>query len=99
MIKITQKSQKNRSVFKKFETSKKLIKSITENLNYSNTMRWNILKKLYDFSLASSKTRLIFKCILKGSKRGVNKFYHYSRHTFIKLVRFGIISGLYKANW
>jgi len=99
MIKITQKSRKTRLAFKKFETSKKLIKSITENLNYSNTMRWNILKKLYDFSLASSKTRLIFKCILKGSKRGVNKFYHYSRHTFIKLVRFGTISGLYKANW
>ena len=77
----------------------KLIKSITENLNYSKTIRWNILRKLYDFSLAGSKTRLIFKCILKGSKRGVNKFYHYSRHTFIKLVRFGIISGLQKANW
>ena len=99
MIKIIKKSKKNRFFIYKTEIKKKLIKAIIGNCNYSNMTRWNSLINMYYFSSISSKTSLIFKFILKGSKRGINKFYRYSRHTFLKLVRFGVISGLKKASW
>jgi ribosomal protein S14 len=99
MIKTIQKNRKYRFIIYKSEKKKKVIKSIVENYNYLKTLRWNVLTKLYNFPFFNSKTCLVFKCILKGSKKTVNKFYHYSRHTFLKLVRFGIISGLEKASW
>lgn len=100
MLKIHRKSHKNRSIYQKFETSKKIAKSIAENLNYSKVTRWSSSSKsLYSFSSNASTTRLIFRCILKGSKPSLNRFYKYSRHAFLKLVRFGNIHGLYKANW
>jgi ribosomal protein S14 len=99
MLKMNKKSQKNKLIYQKFEISKKITKSIAENLNYSKITRWNSAKTLYFFPFNASLTRLIFKCILKGSKAGLNSFYKYSRHAFLKLVRFGNIHGLYKANW
>ena len=99
MIKIIQKDQKNIFIMHKMETKKKLIKAIVENLNYCLTTRWNASTKLHYFSSNSSKSCLVFKCILKGSKKGLNKFFHYSRQIFLKLVRFGAISGLKKASW
>lgn len=99
MIKAIQKDQKSIFIVRKIETKKKLIKAIVENWNYCNTARWNASIKLYYFSPNNSKTYLIFKCILKGSKKGMNRFYHYSRQIFLKLIRFGAVSGLKKANW
>jgi ribosomal protein S14 len=99
MTKIIQKYQKNTFIIHQMETKKKLIKAIVENWNYDIGIRWNASIKLYYFPSNSSKTCLIFKCILKGSKKGLNKFFHYSRQIFLKLVRFGAISGLKKACW
>lgn len=99
MIKIIQKDYKTRASIYEFETDKKLIKSITQNFNYFNMTRWNALTKLYCFSPVISKTRLVFKCVLKSSKKRVNKLYKYSRQIFLRLVRLGAISGLRKSSW
>lgn len=99
MIKTIQKDYNNRILTHKFETNKKLLKSITQNFNYFNMTRWNALAKLYHFSSVSFKTRLLFKCILKSSKKGMGKLYRYSKQIFLKLVRLGAISGLRKSSW
>ena len=99
MIKIIQKDYKSRIFIYKSETNKKLLKSITQNFNYYNMARWNALTLLYSFSPVISKTRLIFKCVFKSSKKRVNTLYKYSKQIFLKLVRFGAISGLRKSSW
>jgi ribosomal protein S14 len=99
MIKTIRKDKKNGFAIYKTEIKKTLIKSVTENWNFCNMVRWNASIKLYYFLSSSFKTRLVFKCILKGSKKGINKIYHYSRQTFLKLIRFGTLSGLKKASW
>ena len=99
MIKIIQRDYKSRISICALETDKKLLKSITQNFNFFNTTRWNVSIKLYNFLSVSSKTRLVFKCILKSSKKRINRLYKYSRQIFLGLVRFGAISGLRKSSW
>jgi small subunit ribosomal protein S14 len=99
MNKFLQKDKKNRKFVKQFELDRFILKSIIKNVNYSNMARWNAILLLTELPTKSSEVLLINRCIITGNKKRVNNLYNYSRMVFLKLIRYGYISGIKKSTW
>jgi len=99
MAKFKGKDKKNRSIVKRFEKKRFILKSIIKNLNYSNFVRWNAVLMLSNFLVNSLEHRLINYCISTGKKKRVVKLYNYSRSVFLELVRSGSVNGMKKSSW
>jgi len=100
MKKKLQKDQKIRLLFKKQELRHHVLKSIIKNENLTFLLRWNAVLKLSNFSKNSSKIRMVNRCILTGRKSKFIQIYKkFSRLSFLKLSRQGILSGFYKSSW
>ena len=99
MKRIKIKDKKTRFSVKSLELNRFVIKTIFNNTNFLNMLRWNSLLILKNFSSRSSKTRLSNRCILTVNKKRSNKLTNYSRTVFLKQIRSGNINGIQKSCW
>lgn len=99
MKKLFTKDHENRKNLKQFELKHFILKQISTNSNFLKTVRWKALNKFSSMSKKSSKTLLSNRCVQTTNKKTFNKFTHFSRLVFFKLVKSGYISGMRKSSW
>lgn len=99
MKKLFAKDRENRKTIKQLELEHFILKQISTNSNFLKTIRWNALYKLSNMQKKSSKTVISNRCIQTINKKTFNKFTHFSRTVFLKLVKSGYISGMRKSSW
>eukprot|EP00797_Seminavis_robusta_P035596 Sro884_mit_g215970.1 rps14 (87) ;mRNA; f:42339-42599 len=87
MKKLLEKDKKTRQVIKNFEKKKIILKSISNNLNLTNLIRFNALNSVSKMQKKSSKVLISNRCINTINKKKFNKLTKFSRIVFLKLVR------------
>lgn len=98
MKKHIRKDRKIRMRFNNQEMNSFILKSIIQNENLSLIAKWNAMLKLS--SLSKNKNRYVNRCILTSRKAKFNRFLKkFSRLSFLKLARLGVVSGLKKSSW
>lgn len=98
MKKLFAKDQKNRQFVKQLELKQFILKQISTNSNFIQTIRWNALHELNCYK-KGSKTILSNRCIKTINKKTFHKFTNFSRIVFIRLIKTGQISGIRKSSW
>jgi small subunit ribosomal protein S14 len=99
MKKSKRKDTKNRHSLFLFETKRFILKNMIKNSNFSVVIRWKAALKIAKMLKNSSTTVYGNRCILTGRRKRINALYSFSRIMFLKLVRFGYLSGLKKSSW
>jgi ribosomal protein S14 len=99
MKKLVQRDKVRRQMVSDFEIKRVILKSILRNRNLLDKMRWSANFELSDLDVNSSKCRTVKRCLLTGRKSKVRKFYQFSRLSFLRLARNGLILGLKKSSW
>jgi len=99
MKKLIEKDKKRRLLVSKLETKRIILNSIVRNNNLLKRVRWSANLQLSDLFVNSSKSRLVNRCIITGRKSKVIKNYRFSRLSFLRLARNGLILGLKKSSW
>jgi len=99
MKKLVEKDKYKRKLVLDFETKRVILKSIIRNENLLNKVRWAAKLELSDLFVNSAKCRTVNRCILTGRKSKIMKSYNFSRLSFLKLARNGLINGLKKSSW
>jgi small subunit ribosomal protein S14 len=99
MKNLVQKDKQFRSIVKKFERKRLILKSIIKNTYLTDLVKWNAILKLTQLPSNSSKVYITNRCIFTGRRKYINKFYRFSRIEFLKLTRSGNISNLRKSTW
>jgi ribosomal protein S14 len=99
MKKLFAKDKKSRVAVKQLELEHFILKQISNNLNFLQTVRWNALYKLINLPKKSSKTYVSNRCVKTINKKTFHKFSNFSRTVFLKLVKSGNISGMRKSSW
>ena len=100
MKKQFQKDKKLRKLFNQKELDNFLLKNIIRNSNLSLIIKWNAIIKLSNFCKYSNRTRFVNRCILTSGKAKYNQIFKtFSRLSFLKLARSGVINGLQKSSW
>jgi ribosomal protein S14 len=92
-----QKDKSKRNLRLKFENKCIILKSIVRNNNVTKTIRWNSELKLGDLKPNSHKNRQVNRCVLTGRKSKFNSAFRFSRLSFLKFARNGLICGLRKS--
>ena len=96
MKKLLEKDKKNRQKIKEFEKKKFILKSISNNLNLTNLIRFNALNSINNMQKKTSKVFISNRCINTINKKKFNKLTKFSRIVFLKLARHKKIYGLVK---
>lgn len=99
MKKLLEKDKKVRKEIKKFEKKKFIFKTISNNLNLPDLIRFNAFDNLNEMSKHTSKSFISNRCVNTINKKKFNKLTHYSRIIFLKLARHKNIYGLNKSSW
>ena len=99
MIKKNQKDKKNRLTFFQHEEKRKVLKSITHNINLSSFIRWKASLDLSTLPKVASLTKLKNRCVFTGRSRSILGQFNMSRLMLRKLAREGSIPGLRKSSW
>jgi ribosomal protein S14 len=76
-----------------------ILKSIWRNSNIFTLIRWNAFVQLKLILKTFSKVLLSNRCIQTSNRKRFNKLTKFSRHIFLKHMRFGKIFGIQKSNW
>ena len=99
MKKIVEKDKKLRKNLLVIEKRHFILKSIWRNSNFFTLIRWNAFLKLKNVLKNSSKVLLSNRCIQTNNRKRFNKLTKFSRHIFLKHMRFGKIFGIQKSIW
>jgi ribosomal protein S14 len=99
MKKLIEKDKKLRKNILKKEKQYFILKSICTNSNFFVLVRWNAFIKLKNTLNGSYKTSLSNRCLQTVNRKRFNKLTKFSRHIFLKHLRFGKISGIQKSVW
>lgn len=99
MKNLIEKDKYRRKLVSEYETKRAILKSIIRNRNLVDKVRWSANIELSDLTVNSSKCRTVNRCILTGRKNKIRKFYNFSRLSFLRLARNGLIAGLRKSSW
>lgn len=99
MKKLIEKDKKLRNYLKEIEKKHFILKAIIKNFNFFILIRWNAFLKLKFLSCNISKSSLTNRCLNSVNKKRFNKLTGFSRHIFLKFIRFGFISGIRKSSW
>lgn len=99
MKNVVEKNKIKRKTVLEFETKRLILKSIIRNTNLLKRARWAANLELSDLSVNSSRSRVVNRCVLTGRKSKVRNMYHFSRLTFLKMAKNGLISGLKRSSW
>ena len=95
MKKLKIKNKKLRLTTKNIEKQQFILKSIFKNFNFFNLLRWKAFLKLKKISKISITNR----CLYTTNKSRFNSTTFFSRHVFLKLIRFGKITNMKKSSW
>ena len=87
MKKLLEKDKKTRKNIKIFEKKKFILKSITNNLNFTNLIRFNAFNTINKISKKTSKVFVSNRCINTINKKKFNKLTKFSRIVFLKLAK------------
>lgn len=99
MKKLLEKDKKVRKKIKKFEKKKFILKTISNNLNLPDLVRFNAFNNLNEMPKNTSKSFISNRCVNTINKKKFNKLTNYSRIIFLKLARHKSIYGLSKSRW
>lgn len=99
MKKLLEKDKKVRKELKKLEKKKFIFKTISNNSNLPDLIRFKALNNLTKIPRYTSKSITSNRCVNTINKKKFNKITHYSRIVFLKLARHKHIYGLNKASW
>ena len=99
MKKISIKNKKKTIQFFDNEKGLYVLKLILKNNNFLSAIQRNALLKLQNLEIKSSTSLLNQKCKLTFNTKKYNIYTKYSRHVFLKQLRFGKVYGYQKANW
>jgi ribosomal protein S14 len=99
MDKLIRKDKKNRMYLYKYEIKRFILKNIIRNNNFSLVVKCKAHLMLLQMPKEGTTTTFSNRCIFTGRRKRINKFYSFSRIMFLKLVRFGYLSGLKKSSW
>ncbi|MBC8303593.1 MAG: hypothetical protein H8E55_48520 [Pelagibacterales bacterium] len=100
MLKLNRKDKKLRKLFLGIENKQLIIKSISKNTLFKNSLRLNsnsLQSKFFFFNTSKHKT--VKRCVYTGRKSILHKYFKMSRLYFLKIARFGIINGIKKVSW
>ena len=92
-----QKDKNKRNLNLKFENKLIILESIAKNNNVTKTVRWNSELKLTSLNSNSYKTRTVKRCMFTGRKGKFHSMFRFSRLSFLKFARNGLICGLKKS--
>ena len=98
MKKLLEKDKKIRQKIKNFEKRKLILKSISNNLNFTNLVRFNALNSITKMQKQTSKVFISNRCVNTINKKKFNKLTKFSRIVFLKLARNKKIYGLNKTS-
>lgn len=93
------KDQKKRSLYSRNETERKLLKAISQNLNYQEDLRRKAQLSLSGLPKRSSKSQSHHRCILTGRGRFLVRGFNLSRFMIRKCAQEGFVPGVRKACW
>jgi len=99
MKKLIVKDKKLRLRLKTQEKQYYILKSIFQNTNLLNLIRWNAYVQLKKVGKNSSFTAISPRCAYTVSKKRFSSFTSFSRHILRKLIQSGKLSGFRKASW
>nr|YP_010134177.1 ribosomal protein S14 [Navicula veneta]QWM93667.1 ribosomal protein S14 [Navicula veneta] len=99
MKKLLEKDKKVRKEIKKLEKKKFIFKTISNNLNLPDLLRFKALNNLTKMPKYTSKSFISNRCVNTINKKKFNKITRYSRIIFLKLASHKNIYGLNKASW
>jgi small subunit ribosomal protein S14 len=99
MKKLIERDKYRRNLVSNFEVKRIILKSIVRNNNLDRKIRWSAQLNLSDIFVDSARARVVNRCILTGRKAKVRESYKFSRLSFLRLARNGLISGLKKSSW
>ena len=96
---ILQRDKKKRNYSYKSENNLLIIKNISKNTLLKSSVRLNTSLLIFNLSKNSFKNRLVNRCIFTHRKSKIHPRFRFSRLFFLKVSRFGLISGLKKSSW
>jgi ribosomal protein S14 len=99
MKKLLAKDKQTRKKIKNSEKKKFILKTIVNNINLANLIRFNALNNVNKMQKKTSKVFISNRCINTINKKKFNKLTKFSRIVFLKLARNKSIYGLNKASW
>ena len=99
MKKLIAKDKKLRLKLKTQEKQYHVLKSIFQNTNLLNLVRWNAYIQLKTLGKNNSFVSLSPRCVYTMNKKRFNSSTSFSRYVLLKLIRSGKLSGFRKASW
>jgi small subunit ribosomal protein S14 len=99
MTKYIEKDKNKRINFLNEENSRKVLKTISHNLNLSVSLRLKANLSLSELPKNSSLSRIKNRCVLTGRGRFLIGKFNLSRLMIRHLARSGLIPGLRKSSW
>ena len=99
MRKLIEKDKKLRSNIYTNEKKLFILKFISKNCNLFSLIRWKAFCKLKELSNNKSKVAVSNRCIYSANRKRHDKSTKFSRHIYLKLIRFGKIPGMQKSSW
>lgn len=99
MKKQIKKNKKQRVLFKEFELTQLILKSISKNFKLPKQLRWEIKDNNFKLDMNSSITRIKNRCILTGRSKSIYRFFKLSRLQLRLLASKSLLPGVNKYNW
>lgn len=99
MKKLIAKDKKRRLKLKTQEKQFFILKTIFQNSNLFTLIRWNAYLRLKRLGEISSEVSVSSRCLYTINRKRFNTLAPFSRYVFLKLIRFGKISGVRKSSW
>lgn len=93
------RDKKRRSLINSCENTNLILKNLATNKCLKNSIRLNATLLLFNVFNDGLKSRLKNRCIVTGRSSKIHKKFRFSRLFFLKISRFGLVSGLRKASW
>lgn len=99
MKKQIKKNKKQRVLFKQFELTQLVLKTISKNFKLPQQLRWEIRDNNFKLDINSSITRIKNRCILTGRSKSIYRFFKLSRLQLRLLASKSLLPGVNKYNW
>ncbi|MBJ6361196.1 30S ribosomal protein S14 [Paenibacillus sp. MAHUQ-46] len=99
MINSIRRDLSRRTLYKKYEKSRLIYKSLINDSSINPQDKLTYISKLNQLPRNSSKVRIKNRCTLTGRSHGIHKFYRISRIKIRDLANKGLLVGYTKGSW
>jgi len=94
-----QRDQKRRLLFFKFETKRRILKTLIRDFNLSKNLRFKSIQELNKIPRNSSLSRVKNRCVETARAKSNSRNFKISRITFRELASKGLLPGIIKSSW